>query len=412
MDKLFDTVPEYVQYLFEEFSIPLHQAIYYYEALNNLPHIMDSVVFYYEDDKDGEEVDFWNLDEGFLITEYPEIAKVAAFFFGVSEQAVLEQDETIGDQFLEDEEISSFFTTAWDVKDRIRGGYFKGLIGRRLGFLTEGMSLNDALSPGGISFESRYDYADVKDRLLLQLRKDSELVPGLFYEGQELLELTIHTEHFVSYDIEEFINAFLNIVKRVDSLFHKAISEGLTEEERIEYDFYVLTLGIKMIGPGPKYAFYRNIVLYNDYYKDHQYDELTSYLRFDFWHYDYYQPWRCMEFTDDKNLAQKFFDLVPEAKKQMREFAMDVRYFECTYVLSNPKSLISEDEEEPTSPEVYYIEKPKEELEDDYDYSVKLATFASPPLKGGIRAVIPKGRKYVEKNFAQLLSKYYKEGIV
>lgn len=423
MDERFDTVGEFVKFCFELFNISIHHAIYYYEALNDLPHIMAEVIFINENDE-KEEVDFWDLDENFLTSEYPDIAKVAAFFFGVSEETILEQDGTITDRFLDRSKGSAFFSTAWDVRARIRGGYFKGKIGRNLGgYLTENWSLNEAMQS---EFPVRYDYGTIRERLVAQLKQEDKVVPGLYHKNGTITKLSVHTEHFVSCDNKDFLEAFLYIVKRLDILFHKAIKDGLSEEERQEYDFYVLTLNVRMSVLRTKHAFYRNIILFRDFYKDHHYSDLASYLRFYFWHDDYYQPWRCIEFTKYKDLAQSFFNYVPEAKTEMRKFAMEVRNFKCTYTWSDsPHLTFSEEEEEedkidakyygyeyippenrPLVKDTYYLEKDPDELEDDLVHAKELSKFASPPRQGGIRISNPQGRVYGDNNYTKVLLKY------
>lgn len=430
MEEQFDTVGEFVKFRFELFNISIHHAIYYYEALNDLPHIMDEVVFINENDE-KKEVDFWDLDEDFLATEYPDIAKVAAFFFGVSEQEVISQNEHITDRFLEDKETSDFFTTAWDIKDRTRGRYFKGQVGRNLGgVLTERMSLDEATS---IGFENRYDYHSVPERLYKTLKEKGNSVPGLFHPGQKILDLKIYTEHFISCECSDFLEAFFHIAEKLEKLFHKAVNSGLTERERQEYDFYVLALNVKMAIIGSKHAFYRNILVFRDFYKEHVYTDLASYLRFDFWHEDFYQPWRCIEFTDCGNLVQRFFDYVPEAKKAMRQFAMEVGYFKCTYTWSDSPHFSGTPEEEAEEkalmelcgmeyvppeqrrrvPETFYLEKTAAELEDDYKYAKVLSALASPSHQGGVRVANPEGRLYAKKNWTQVLIKYdYKGGLI
>jgi len=157
-----------------------------------------------------------------------------------------------------------------------------------------------------------------------------------------------------------------------------------------------------------------------------------SYLRFDFWHDDYYQPWRSNKFANNKAFAQKYFNYIPEAKKTMREFVMHVLYYKCVYTWSDARFLEFTDEdayfarqipqeagiqflspEEMTRiPDTFYLKKTTDELEEDPIYAKKLSSLAGPQHKGCIFISSPEGRLYAKESFLFIMMKYYKGGLV
>lgn len=343
---------------------------------------------------------------------------------------VIEQDESVPYRYLNNKNIAPFYEFGREMKSLIRGAYFKKGMSRNLSWiLPDDMSLAEASLRG---FKSRYNIPSLKSRLLNELKKTDKSCPGTYHPGQHINNLSITTDHFVSFETDAFIQAFTYIADRIEYLFHKALNEGLTQEERTEYDFYILTLNVRMVIMGPRRAFHRNIIIFKEFYKDHPYEDLTSYLRFDFWHDDYYQPWRSNKFANNKAFAQKYFNYIPEAKKTMREFVMHVLYYKCVYTWSDARFLeftdedadfarqISQEagiqflspEEMPRIPDTFYLKKTTDELEEDPIYAKKLSSLAGPQHKGGIFISSPEGRLYAKESFPYIMMKYYKGGLV
>lgn len=141
-----------------------------------------------------------------------------------------------------------------------------------------------------------------------------------------------------------------------------------------------------------------------DTYRSGSYKEFFSFVRI--------RPqkvltlWKCAEFAQDKVLVQKFINIYPPAKQEMRKFAMEVSKFQCFFTWSDAKPIRYSPEEEvehkeycdmldeeplmeenrTKEPTMIYVPKTSEELKGDDLYSEMLRALASPPNLGGVSA--------------------------
>lgn len=258
-----------------------------------------------------------------------------------------------------------------------------------------------------VEVKERYDYRDVRQRLVNQLMEIDKVIPGTFHKNAEMTKTEITTEVFFSFpQVLKMVSSFIDIYNRVETLFFKILSDDLTADEIQEYDFLVSAFQIT------DYVVSTLVMTY-DYVKSIRkvclsegYHKLTSYARIR--NFIETAPWRCKEFYNDVDLVSKFAAIFPEAKAKMREFSMKVSNFECHFTWSDAKPIVEspEDEEafrvfceslgeeypEPENrakePTLVYVPKTDAEMGDWALYVHRLKKLAQPSAKGGL--LLPK----------------------
>lgn len=378
-------VVEFIDDLLSSYDLTPNRAIFLYEHNNRIVNPNSPLIFidYYKEDPDS-----WCLH--FL----PELVSSTAYVFGVSEDEIWECNEQV-DVFLKNEDNYTFFGAREQFAFRYLGSHFAGSEDAKalIGLLFGDMSLTELVHSG---LPLRYDYSTVPARLYDSLKKVNKEVPGVFHEGEKIVNLNVTTEHFISYPrFREYLLAFLKIARRIEDLFYKQLNSPLSPEEEREYNFYVLALDVRPVVMGSMNATTKVVSSLKSIYKEHHFDEITSYLRFDFWKAHLAEPWRCIEFTEDFDLAQQFFNYVPEAKAHFRNFSFASKHFICEYNWSDSINTSLDGEPERES---FAIEKTESELEDDIEYSLRLSRMASPPKLGGIVVKEPEGRVFARNN--------------
>ena len=125
-------------------------------------------------------------------------------------------------------------------------------------------------------------------------------------------------------------------------------------------------------------------------------------------------PWRCAEFVSNRDMLQAYANIVPGAKKAMREYALLASQFLCSFAWSDAAPLTytpAGDNEvielgrmlhhlrlhdaygglEPTD---IYVPKTEEEIGEDLHYANTLKRLSGPTAKGGISIQgSPKGKE-------------------
>lgn len=258
-----------------------------------------------------------------------------------------------------------------------------------------------------VDVKERYDYKDVKRRLVSQLKKIDEAIPGTYHNGASFTRLEISTEVFLSFpQASKMLESFIEIYNRVESLFFKALNGDLSEDEIQEYDFLVSALYMTDLLMPNSLMTYDLVKSLRSVYKEENYHNLTSYARIR----SFFEtsPWRCKEFFDDLDLVRKFANIFPETKAQMREFSMEVSNFKCFFTWSDAKPIMGSLEEEVAmrefceslgdkypepqdrakEPTLVYVPKTDEEMEDWAFYVQRLKKLAQPSSMGGL--LLPK----------------------
>lgn len=191
--------------------------------------------------------------------------------------------------------------------------------------------------------QDRYDYSDVKRRMIAKLKEIDAVIPNTYHKNASIIDLSINTEVFFSFPkCTTMLRSFIEMVKRVEELFFKAIKKELNEEEINELNFLATWLNACDAMDSHALITYNNICMYRDIYIEENLTDFFSYVRIK--RFINTAPWRCQEFFDDMELVQQFVNIFPQAKSQMHQFAMDVTKFSCIFMWSDVEPSSSSDE--------------------------------------------------------------------
>lgn len=247
-----------------------------------------------------------------------------------------------------------------------------------------------------LKIEKRYDYEDVRKRLVKFLKETDKVMPGTYHDGAMINDLTIETECMISYpQITELTRSFLQMLDDVKNLFFKGIREDLTEDEVHLFNFLCSVLVIKDIVAPSVYMNYSNLKKYSSVYVKEGFSDFFSYVRVRM--FVDTEPWRCKEFFDDEELVQRFVDCFPYVKMKFHDFYMEAAKFSCRFHWSDAKQIEIEpwemenwsDEEYETRPLEWtriYIQKNEAELFDWAPHIKRLKKASLPEKKGGLSA--------------------------
>ena len=249
-----------------------------------------------------------------------------------------------------------------------------------------------------LKIEKRYDYEDVRKRLVKLLKEMDKVMPGAYHEGATINDLTIETECMISYpQISELTRSFLQMLEDVKDLFFKGIREDLEKEEINLFNLLCSVLIITDIAAPSVYMNYENLQRYRGVYAKEGLSDFFSYVRVRM--FVDTEPWRCKEFFDDEKLVQQFVTCFPYVKHKLREFGMEVSKFACRFHWSDAKQIELDEEDEecyeafdmdindrPLEWTRVYIPKTDAELFDWAPYIRRLNKAASPEKKGGLVA--------------------------
>ena len=251
----------------------------------------------------------------------------------------------------------------------------------------------------------RYNFQSIKKRMIEQLKSIDKVMPGTYHKGAQINELTIETANIVHYDgIEEMVNEVIRMFNRAGELFFKALEGDLQEAEINEYNFIVSLLRIRDAYYHTGYLYYSNICRCREVYKQEARPRFQDYVRVD--NYRTFKPWLCAGFIENRKLAEEYLDIMPEAKGLMREDAMNISNFICTFIWSDAHPIIFslEEEEEmlwcgfadpiPLSeralePTTIYVPKTGEEMDGDDYFVSQLAMMAKSNKHGGVAVRTP-----------------------
>lgn len=269
----------------------------------------------------------------------------------------------------------------------------------------------------------RFDYENVRSRLVKLLKEIDGIVPGTFHENAKITNLKIDTKNFCHYPkVNEMIESYLSMYERVKDLFFEAINRDLVRDEIQEYNFIVSVLGISdMVCATRGYLFYDMLLKYRDIYRQEGYSEFSDYITLN--RNKSFKPWRCAEFVENEKLVQKYTAIMPEAKGMMREFAQKTSKFECEFIWSDAHPVcLPPDEEteldnflksigEPSVPieerepehTTVYVKKNADELNGNEKYSEILKRLSGTAKEGGI--TLPADKKTLRFNMERMKSR-------
>lgn len=252
----------------------------------------------------------------------------------------------------------------------------------------------------------RFDDKAVTERLRSLLKEYNKFAPGTFHDGATIKQLRIHTATFCHFaELEQMMASFFEMIERTRGLFFKALGQDLDAEEIKEYNILVSVLGIRdRYIPKKGSLHYSMLRKLAPIYKAEKRTDFFDYVMLD--PAKDIAPWRCSEFVLNRDMVQDYVNVFPGAKKAMREYALLVTQFHCSFAWSDaaPLSYTSADDNpiyeigkmmqhmrlcedygglEPTS---IYVPKTVEEIGTDGVYADILNQLAGSVAKGGVTA--------------------------
>lgn len=253
----------------------------------------------------------------------------------------------------------------------------------------------------------RYDKGAIVNRMVNKLREINKSIPGTFHENADIEHLSISTETFCHFEeITKMTRSYIEMVRRVQELFLKAIDINLSVEEINEYNFLVTVLGFNDGVCRVKRVYYDDVVQLRDVYKLHKNERVFDYMILD-WRLSF-EPWRCTEFVENRELVQDFADVIPWCKDEMRKFAMKIPNFKIDFCWSDAKCNLKDYEvceyssdrrtEYDINSETIYIEKTDEEIQDDSGYVDLIMKLVSAKPLGGITSTPCKSINFLTEN--------------
>lgn len=280
--------------------------------------------------------------------------------------------------------------------------------------------LYSAIFDKDIPLERQYNYKDIKQRFISELQEAAAFDEDYYPPNSRLHILNLETAEFFSFPkCEEMIRSYIDLIKRVQDLFFKAINNDLTSSEVNEYNFLVSYFDIHDICMPRKYLFYHNVVKWRDIFLKEGYKEFWSYAKIGN-PLSLEAPWRCVEFFDNIELVQEFVNIFPASKKEMREFAALAQNYLFTFQWEETKTQEQLDDEfveaylagkdydpgESRGPILrIYIEKEQDKLEKYSDALKAILKAASPPSKGGMKLPTREYSYSFRSQFARLNSR-------
>lgn len=246
-------------------------------------------------------------------------------------------------------------------------------------------------------------------RLKKYLADMDKLVSGTLHKNADILGLTVYSQDFFSYSkMTRLLNSFFNLLGRTEELFFKALYKNLTKKEVKEYNTFITYLYGRDVAIPTQMMYYNYVCTYRELFKKEGYKTLFSYVSVP--SYINFEPWRCPEFTENKELAQKYVDYFPESKEMMTNFNMISKNILCKFTWSDAKrdkeadefdDLLGEElnaELDEIFCEIHnvdknllnkeitqiYLPKTKTELSVNKDYCDRLQKFILPPKKDGL----------------------------
>ena len=135
------------------------------------------------------------------------------------------------------------------------------------------------------------------------------------------------------------------MIERTRGLFVKALGQNLDAGEIKEYNILVSVLGIRDRYISKKgslhYSMLRKLA---PIYKAEKRTDFFDYVMLD--PAKDIAPWRCSEFVLNRDMVQDYVNVFPGAKKAMREYALLVTQFHCSFAWSDaaPLSYTSADD--------------------------------------------------------------------
>lgn len=239
----------------------------------------------------------------------------------------------------------------------------------------------------------RYSDEDVLQRLEQQLKEYDSIVPGTYHPNGEITRFMYEASSLINFpECEQLLSSFFEVYERMESLFFKALKSDLSEEEINEYNLFVTYFRANEWASSNVMLHYDVLCKYRQVYIEEGYTQLSSYMKINRITTDF-EPWRCKQFANNKELAQKYQNIYPNTKDRIKDLCMHIKYISCAFKWSDAPFI--EDEDDMWAPEEFrigkyqewthvYIPKTETELGNDAQSAVLMSKLASPVSKGGL----------------------------
>ena len=365
----------------------------YVEEFMSFYHISDYGFFHDYDPDVDDVVEIPLFPDG---TADEETLKRLSIHLGLTREEILNADQDASDRYWKRYPFLNLYNS-----NDFEWSWTRGSLNREMS--REDRLLAAILGKETYTKHKLYDRESVKQRMVSLLKRIDKTLPGTYHKNAKILDLDISTEVFLSFpDCGKMLQSFLDMVDRLRELFDETLKKDLSESDQMEMNFLCSFLEVEdRIQPLIKlsYPVVKNL---REIYNEENYPGLLWYARIK--RVFGLAPWKYTEFFDDPELVKRFVEAFPEAKGKIREFAMQVSQFTCTFRWSDvevPKPSPEEEFEpdwflnqygeiESVPPEwitTVYVPKTEEELF-DWGASVKrIRKAASPESKGGLKAV-------------------------
>ena len=261
----------------------------------------------------------------------------------------------------------------------------------------------------GTVFKYKYSREELIERLKQGLIEYDKYIPGTYHKNAEITEFVYEVDTFFDFpDYQKMMESFFKMYDRLSSLFFKALKVDLTKEEINEYNLLVSCFGATSKFYVDSFyvgGLYYDILCKNrKVYNSTGYHDFSSFIRIkNRWDTDNpvigFEPWKCRQFVEHEEYAQRFQDLFPQAKDFIRGTCMHIKNIWCSFVWSDAPykkeydydgSWYYSDEQEETE---VFIPKTIREIGDDAKHAELLSKMASPESKGGLKKRNSKSKK-------------------
>ena len=220
------------------------------------------------------------------------------------------------------------------------------------------------------------------------------VVPGTFHPNGEITQFKHYEDYFIDFpQYPKMMESFFQIYDRLSDLFFKALKTDLSQEEINEYNLFAsFFLATDWTSSSFRPLFYDSLCKYRDLYVSEGYHDLDSYLKIRCSVTDF-EPWRCRQFAEHKDFAQRYQDIYSTTKSSISALCMNIKYIFCCFKWSDAPFIDDEDDDIPDEFRLgkhqewtrLYIPKTKEELGSDGKSVALLRKMASPESKGGLK---------------------------
>lgn len=238
----------------------------------------------------------------------------------------------------------------------------------------------------------RYSEKSIKERLVRNLKEINTMVPGTWHKNAEIVNFQWYSDTLTGYsDCSKLLETFFRTVDYYKKLFYKALKTDLQGDEASEFNFLTSALRTEDVIINVELNS-ETIKHLRKVYNEEGYKDLLSYVRFNV--FNDVEPWRCVSFLDNCELAERYLAFCKGGKKSFIEFVRKVAKISCWYSWSDDidrinleQNYLPEDERDYPREELY-IDKLPEEMAGWSDKIQKLIDAAASEAKGGLKAPV------------------------